>query len=161
MRDIAIVITDGHPVTGDYKDLAVALQELGVSMSVPAKKEYADLTGFNGGTAFAVTGLVKFRPIGKIGTAINSTSGTTVLQFGTAASPTAVMQATVDGTNLEAGGVWVSGAAGDEDIASSNAWFYTSSDLLLVPDTDDLTQGSLALHLLWEAVEDGATLTPT
>lgn len=127
--------------------------------------EYEDLTGFDGGTAFTVTGVVKGQIIGVVGgTAIESTSGTTEIKVGTAVAD-GVLSGVLDNSAFTVGSVWLAGISEpSSDMAafdpSAGVWFINSgADIVITVDTDDITQGSLTLYCLWEEVEPGATVT--
>lgn len=129
----------------------------------PAIKTYSDLTGFDGGTAFTTTGLVRGYLIAQVGsTAIQSTSGTTQLSIDVAGD--AWLVGTIDGSNFQANGVWTINEKGEYPNVgtfTNYSEIIWSGDIDFSTDTDDITQGSITLYAIWEPVSSGATVVAT
>lgn len=119
-----------------------------------ARKTYADLTGYDTGSAFTVTGDVLAQVFGVVGaTPITSTSGTTTLSLGTAEAAAGIIAAsTVNGTQFAATDVWVdSSPANDVEALAAQNWHVIGGGtaIVLTRSVDDLTGGSLTLYCLW------------
>ena len=127
-------------------------------------KAYADLTGYDDATAFAVSGDVLVHVIGVVGdTAITSTSGTTTLSVGTTEAAAGIIAASdVDNTQFAATDVWCDASpANDVDTVTGDSWRLVGggADINLARSVDDITAGSLTLYCWWKPLSSGATVT--
>lgn len=126
-------------------------------------KAFADMTGFDNTTCFTVTGNVIVQVVGVVGaTAIQSTSGTTTLSIGTAASSGGIRAATtIDNAQFAANDVWVDTTPTDDvEALSATSWYVIGggADIVLSRSVDDITQGVLTLYCWWKALSAGATV---
>jgi len=124
-------------------------------------KNYSALSGYDTASAFTVTGDVKVRVVGVVGTAITSTSGTTTLALGTTESTGSILAAsTIDNTQFAATDVWVDSTPANDSERMTEDWVIIggSADIVLTRDVDDLTAGTLTLYCEWKPLSDGATI---
>lgn len=126
----------------------------GVVQRKIARKAIADLTGYDTGTVFTVTGDVFLRAWGVVGaTAITSTSGTTTLELGTTEDSDALLSATtIDNSDFAATDVWGDTSPTDdaETLGGGNYRLIGGgADIILTRSVDDITAGSLTLYIEW------------
>ena len=124
-------------------------------------KNYSASSGYDTASAFTVTGDVKVRVVGVVGTAITSTSGTTTLALGTTESTGSILAAsTIDNTQFAATDVWVDSTPANDSERMTEDWVIIggSADIVLTRDVDDLTAGTLTLYCEWKPLSDGATI---
>ena len=125
-------------------------------------KNIADLTGYDGGAIFTVTGDVMARCFAVVGaTAITSTSGTTTLSVGTAEDAVAILAATtIDNAQFAATDVWLDTTPTvDVEILSAD-WFIIGggADIEVARSADDITAGAITFYCQWIALSSGATV---
>lgn len=142
---------------------AVAAVVAGPSLAI---KVYADLNGYDTAAAFTVTGDVRVRVIGVVGsTAITSTSGTTTLSIGTTEVVAEIIAATtIDNSDFIATDVWTDNdPSGDAAVMTTTDWVIIGggADVILTRNVDDLTAGTLTLYCWWYPLStDGNVVAP-
>lgn len=116
-------------------------------------KLYSNLTGFDTGAAFTVTGLVAARAYAVVGaTAVQSTSGTTTIELGvTGSTALLIAQTTIDNSDFAANDVWVDNNPADSFATRPDAFKLISNglDILLTRSVDDITQGIMTVYVEW------------
>jgi len=121
------------------------------------KKSYAALSGYDTASSFTVTGDVKVRVVGVVGTAITCTSGTTTLALGTTESTGSIIAATtIDNSDFGATDVWVDTSPANDSERMTEDWVIIggSADIVLTRNVDDLTAGTLTLYCEWFPLSD-------
>lgn len=127
-------------------------------------KSIADLTGYDTGDLFEVTGDVLVQVWGVTGTAITCTSATTTLAVGINNGSQAILANTTinNSTNFIAGSIWLdtSPTSKAERIASTGFVIISDGEnIRLTRSTDDITAGSMVLYCMWRPLSALATVT--
>ena len=121
-------------------------------------KEISDLTGYDGGALFAVTGDAMVRIFAVVGdTAITSTSGTTTLSVGTTEAPVGLLAAaTIDNSQFGATDVWVDTTPTVDVEALDSQWFIVGggADIMAARSVDDITAGNITFYCQYIALSD-------
>jgi len=128
-----------------------------------ASKAYSDLTGYDTGAAFTVTGDVLVRIMGVVGdTAITSTAGTTTVSVGTTEAVAGIIAAsTIDNSQFAATDVWTDATPANDVEALDPQWFVVGggADIILTRNVDDLTGGNLTLYCEWKPLSSDGDVT--
>lgn len=124
-------------------------------------KAYSDLTGFDTGNVFTITGEVLARAFGVVGaTQLTSTSGTTTLSLGSGGIAQGIIaNTTINGTTLFVpGAVWIDTSPnGVTDVLPAFS-AYRSTSITMTRSVDDITAGSMTIYCIWRPLSAGASV---
>ena len=127
-------------------------------------KEISDLTGYDGGALFNITGDAMVRIFAVVGdTAITSTSGTTTISVGTAEDPVALLAAaTIDNAQFGATDVWVDSSPTVDVEALDSQWFIVGggADIIATRSVDDIEAGNITFYCQYIALSDDCVVAP-
>ena len=121
-------------------------------------------TANNGLVLFTITGLVRFRVVGRTTTAITSTGGTGTLAITNTAAVTSMIAATTANgtTNFILNSVWVdtTPAVVTDPVVAANdlGWYSGTTTIILGIATNNMTAGGMDIVCEWTPLSAGSTV---